>query len=178
MDEYESPQIDYSEPEYSSQSVANMTIQRLDNDVLEYLKETVSDDVIHELVDEIDAQPITMDCRQALAIVIKEQFSREYVVNNYNDVDLMKRWLELREKIIYLKARTRKVNHKSINYILSIIEGHSNNKNKRSSDKGFERKQQQTTYSNQSSTYKDDTRRIQEKSGISAIMNSGRRKDY
>lgn len=171
MDEYEqsyTPDFSQNEPP-SQQSVAEMPIQRLDNDVLEYLKQTVQDDVVLDLIDEIDAQPLTMKCRRDIAILIKEQFSREYVVNNYDKSDLMKRWLELREKIIFFKAGTRRVNHKSINYILSIVEGHANNKNLRSSDKGFERKHQQTTYSNQSQTYKDDTRKIEQKSGFSSL---------
>jgi len=169
MEDDESYQPEFYQGDVSNQSVAEMPIQRLDNDVLEYLKQTVSDDIVLELIEEIDNQPMTMKCRRDLGILIKEQFSREYVINNYNDHDLMRRWLELREKIIHFKAGTRRVNHKPINYILSIIEGHSNNKNKRSSDKGFERKHQQTTYSNQSSTFKDDTRRVQERGGISAL---------
>lgn len=165
---------DYNYPEAiegaeSGQSVAEMPIQRLDNDVLEYLKQTVADDVIIDLLDEIDRQPMTMKCRHDLTILIKEQFSREYVVNNYDARALMRRWLELREKIIFFKAGTRRVNHRSINYILAIIEGHANNKVLRSSDKGFERKHQQTSYTNQSSTFRDETRRPEQRSGLSAI---------
>lgn len=155
----------------SGQSVAEMQIQRLDNDVLEYLKQSVTDDVIIDLLEEIDRQPMTMKCRHDLTILIKEQFSREYVVNNYDERALMRRWLELREKIIFFKAGTRRVNHSSINYILAIIEGHANNKVLRSSDKGFERKQQQTNYTNQSSTFRDETRKPEQKSGLSAVGN-------
>lgn len=143
---------------------------RLDNDALIYYQQSVLDDIQEHLIFEIDKTPFTEDCRKAIKMLVQEQFSREYVVNNYDKFDVFRMFLTMREKITTLQAQTRPVNHSGLLFIMSLIEGHGSNKFLRSSDKGFERRNQQAVYTHQAV---EDRTPLQERSGLGALW--GRR---
>lgn len=137
-----------------SSPFAPTVLDRYDSDSLNYLRESVTDDLAKDLIIKVAGARLTPDCKMDVISLILTFSSREYVITGYeSDREMRKRWLEFRDSLNKLKAKTRLVNKTNgeLTYILSLLEGHFNNKLTRSR-KGFERKAQLTQKMEQTST--------------------------
>lgn len=133
---------------------APTVMDRYDSDSLNYLRESVTDDLAKDLITKVANAQLTPDCKMDIASLIITFSSREYVITGYeSSQEMRKRWLEFRDAFSKLKAKTRLVNKTNgeLTFILSLLEGHFNNKLTRSR-RGFERKAQLTQHISQTNT--------------------------
>jgi hypothetical protein len=151
---------------------APTVLDRYDSDSLNYLKESVTDDIARDLIIKVWSAKLTPDCKMDIVSLILTFSSREYVITGYeSDREMRKRWLEFRDAFNKLKAKTRLVNKTNgdLTYIISLLEGHYSNKLTRSR-KGFERKAQITQNMNQTSTTTQSYAEEEPRSGLRRLF--------